>query len=420
MLALFPVGTGVAAGELELEGLAATQLAERFGTPLVVYSEAALRDRAQMFLRAVPDALVVYGTKAFPNVAVMRLLAEEGIGADVSTLGELAFARRAGIGGHRLVVHGNNKSDEELRAAAEADALVVLDAVDEPARAAAAGVRRVLVRVTPGVEAETHEAIRTGHRGSKFGLDADDALEAVRAALQAGLELEGVHVHVGSQLADVRAHVLAIELLAEFATRCRDELEWIPATVDIGGGFGIRYVEDEPEPPLEELLRTVAGAVERNWVTRGLPAPKLIVEPGRALVGPAAFTLYRVGAIKRAGERRYVAIDGGMSDNPRPQLYQARYATLLANRADDEPAGEFTIAGKHCESGDVLIERAELPEPQRGDLLAVPATGAYTLAMASNYNGVPRPAAILVGDGEARLILRRETIDDLLSREPEA
>ncbi len=417
MIGLFPTGSRIEGGVLQLDGLAATELAKRFGTPLVVYSEAALRERAQLFLRAAPGALVVYGTKAFPNVAVMRLLAEEGIGADVSTLGELAFARRAGITGERLVVHGNNKSDEELHAAAEADALVVLDALDEPARAAAAGVRRALVRVTPGVEAETHEAIRTGHRGSKFGLDADDALEAVRAAVQAGLEVEGLHVHVGSQLADARAHLLAIELLAEFATRCRDELGWLPATIDIGGGFGIRHVEDEPEPPVEELLRTVAGAVERDWLMRGLAAPRLMVEPGRALVGPAAFTLYRVGAVKRAGERRYVAIDGGMSDNPRPQLYQARYTALLANRADDEPDGEFTIVGKHCESGDVLIERAELPEPRRGDLLAVPATGAYTLAMGSNYNGVPRPAAILVGGGEARVILRRETIDDLLARE---
>jgi diaminopimelate decarboxylase len=170
---------------------------------------------------------------------------------------------------------------------------------------------------------------------------------------------------------------------------------------------------------VEELLRTVAGAVERDWVMRGLPAPRLIVEPGRALVGPAAFTLYRVGAVKRAGERRYVAVDGGMSDNPRPQLYKARYAALLANRADEEPDGAFTIAGKHCESGDVLIERAELPEPRRGDLIAVPATGAYTLAMGSNYNGVPRPGAVLVSPhGDARSILRRETIDDLLAREP--
>ena len=417
MLALFPAGTRIAAGVLELEGLAVMELAERFGTPLVVYSEPALRQRARLFQRAVPEALVVYGTKAFPNVALMRLLAEEGVGADVSTLGELAFARRAGIPADRLLVHGNNKSDEELEAAAEAGALVVLDALDEPGRAAGLGVRRVLVRVTPGVEAETHEAIRTGHRGSKFGLDEEDAVAVVRTALDAGLDVEGLHVHVGSQLADARAHLLAIALLAQFADRCRSELDWIPRVIDVGGGFGIRHVQAEVEPPVEELVRTVAGAVSRDWVMRGLQPPKLIVEPGRALVGPAAFTLYGVGAVKRAGDRRYVAIDGGMSDNPRPQLYKARYSALLANRAEDEPDDVFAIAGKHCESGDVLIERAELPEPRRGDLIAVPATGAYTLSMASNYNGVPRPAAVLVSAGEARLILRRETVDDLLARE---
>jgi diaminopimelate decarboxylase len=418
MLALFPPGATVAAGELELDGMRAGELAERFGTPLVVYSEAALRERARLFRRAVPEALFVYGTKAFPNVALMRVLAEEGLGADVSTLGELAFARRAGIEGERLVAHGNNKSDEELRAAAEAGALVVLDAPDEPARAAEAGVRRVLVRVMPGVEAETHEAIRTGHLGSKFGLDVDDALEAVRAAREAGLDVEGLHVHVGSQLADARAHLLAVEQLAELAARCRDELRWSPKVVDVGGGFGIRHVVEEPEPVVAELARTLADAVAHEWRNRGLSEPRLIVEPGRSLVGPTAFTLYRVGAVKRAGHRRYVAIDGGMSDNPRPQLYQARYTALLANRADEEPADEpFTIAGKHCESGDVLIESATLPEPRRGDLLAVPATGAYTLAMGSNYNGVPRPAAVFVSKGEARLILRRETVDDLLSRE---
>jgi diaminopimelate decarboxylase len=408
----------VAAGELELDGLAATHLAERFGTPLVVYSEAALRERARMFLRAAPEALVFYGTKAFPNVAVMRLLAEEGIGADVASLGELAYARQAGMEGPRLIVHGNNKSDEELRAAGETGALVAIDALDEPARAAAAGVRRVLVRVTPGVEAETHEAIRTGHRGSKFGLDADEALAAIAGARDAGLEVEGVHVHVGSQLANGRAHLEAVAQLGQFAARCREELDWTPALVDVGGGFGIRHVEDEPEPPVEELVRSIAAAVGGEWATRGLPAPRLVFEPGRSLVGPTAFTLYRVGAVKQAGDTRYVAIDGGMSDNPRPQLYDARYSALLANRADDEPVdGHFTIAGKHCESGDVLIEQAVLPEPRRGDLLAVPATGAYTLAMGSNYNGVPRPAAVLVAAGEARLILRRETVADLLARE---
>ena len=417
MLALFPGAASTAAGVLKVDGTPVTELAERFGTPLVVYSEHALRERARLFRRAVPEALVAYGTKAFPNVAVMRLLAEEGIGADVSTLGELTFARRAGIDGARLLVHGNNKSDEELRAAAEAGALVVLDALDEAARAATAGVRRVLVRVTPGVDADTHEAIRTGHHGSKFGLDPDDALEAVRAAGTAGLEVEGLHLHVGSQLADGEAQLLSVRLLAEFAARCREQLDWTPAVVDLGGGYGIRHLPDEPEPRTEELVRAISDAVAETWSSLELPAPLLIIEPGRSLVGPAGFTLYRIGAVKRAGDRRYVAIDGGMSDNPRPQLYQARYCALLANRADEEPQDVFTIAGKHCESGDVLIERAELPEPRRGDLIAVPATGAYTLGMASNYNGVPRPAAVLVGAGGARLIRRRETIADLLAVE---
>jgi diaminopimelate decarboxylase len=417
MLALFPPGARLEQGVLEVEGMAVTELAKRFGTPLVVYAENALRERARLFRRAAPNALVVYGTKAFPNVALMRLLAEEGVGADVSTLGELAFARRAGIDGERLLVHGNNKSDEELQAAAEAAGLVVLDALDEPARAAAAGVRRVLVRVTPGVEAETHQAIRTGHRGSKFGLDEEDAVEAVQSALGAGLDVEGLHVHVGSQLADVRAHLLAVALLAGFADRCGTEIGWTPRTIDIGGGFGIRHVQAELAPPVEELVETLVTAVKREWSVRGLQTPQLIIEPGRALVGPAAFTLYRVGAVKGAGDRRYVAIDGGMSDNPRPQLYGARYTALLANRADEDADDVFTVAGKHCESGDVLIEGAELPEPRRGDLLAVPATGAYTLGMASNYNGVPRPAAVLVGGGGARLIRRRETIDDLLELE---
>jgi len=417
MLALFPSTAQIDDGELRIGGVDTTALAKRFGTPLVVYCEQTLRQRAQLVRRAARDALVVYGTKAFANVALLRLLAAEGLGADVSTLGELGFARAAGLSGEAIVVHGNNKSDQELRAAAELGALVVLDSSDEPDRAAAAGVRRVLVRVNPGVDAETHAAIRTGHPGSKFGLDAENALKAVRASRAAGLEIQGLHVHVGSQLADVSAHLLAIERLAALAVRCRGELGWTPSVVDVGGGFGIRQTVSDPEVPLETLVRDVVDAVGREWAARDLPSPRLIVEPGRALVGPAAFTLYRVGAVKDAGNRRWVAIDGGMSDNPRPQLYGARYSALLANRADEEGVADYAIAGKHCESGDVLIEHARLPEPRRGDLLAVPATGAYTLAMSSNYNSVPRPAAVLVSDGNARLILRRETVDDLLARE---
>ena len=255
-----------------------------------------------MFRRAVPDALVVYGTKAFPNVAVMRLLAEEGLGADVASLGELAFARRAGIEGDRLIVHGNNKSDEELRAAADAGALVAIDALDEPARAAEAGVRRVLVRVTPGVETETHEAIRTGHRGSKFGLDADEALVAIAAARTAGLEVEGLHVHVGSQLADGRAHLEAVSELGEFATRCRDELDWTPALVDVGGGFGIRHVEEEPEPPVEELRALHRGRGRERMGDEGFAgaAPRLRARAARSSALPRSRSTASVPSSRRA------------------------------------------------------------------------------------------------------------------------
>jgi diaminopimelate decarboxylase len=417
MLALFPETASIESGSLSVGGVPANALAERFGTPLVVYCERTLRERARLLRRAAGDALVVYGTKAFANVALLRLLAEEGLGADVSTQGEIAFARAAGITGERLVMHGNNKSDEELRLAAELGALVVLDAPDEPERAAAAGVSRALIRVTPGVDAETHESIRTGHRGSKFGLEPEQTLDALRRALATGLSVEGLHVHVGSQLADARAHLLAVERLAELAARGREELGWTPTIVDVGGGFGVRQLLDVPEPPVEQLVREVVGAVAREWSSRDLPAPRVIVEPGRSLVGPAALSLYRVGAVKQSGDRSWVAVDGGMSDNPRPQLYGAKYAALLANRADEDGTADYAIAGKHCESGDVLIESVRLPVPRRGDLLAVPATGAYTLAMSSNYNGLPRPAAVLVADGEAREILRRETMEDLLARE---
>ncbi len=411
---LFPDTAAILEGHLFVAGVPASALAEEHGTPLLVLCEATLRGRARAYRDAAPDALVVYGTKAFPNVSLMRMLGEEGLGADVSTLGELRFAQQAGIDGDGLVVHGNNKDDAELAEAGAAGALVVLDALDEVERARAAGVERTLVRLTLGVEAETHEAIRTGQHGSKFGLPPEQALEVVERARPLGL-----HVHIGSQLLDGGAARLTVDLLAEFAAQCRDRLGWTPEIVDLGGGLGVRTSPDEPEPPsitvfVRELLEQVGSACERH----DLPRPRLILEPGRSIVGPAGVTLYRVGAVKHVSDSvAWVAVDGGMSDNPRPQLYGARYTALLANRADEPTAGTFRIAGKHCESGDVLIDRVELQEPRRGDLLAVPATGAYTLAMASNYNGVPRPGAVLVAEGRARVIRRRETVDDLLALE---
>jgi diaminopimelate decarboxylase len=394
-------------------GVLASALAREFGTPLVVYCRETVLAHAAAYARVDPQALIVYGTKAFPNVALMRLLGAEGLGADVSTRGELEFALCAGITGDRLVFHGNNKSDEELRAAAAAGAVVVLDSLEEVGRASEAGVQTVLVRLTPGIEAETHHAIRTAHAKSKFGLGADDAVAAVRDATGIGLDAAGLHVHIGSQLTRTSESLVAVERLVDVAEHCRDELGWTPRIFDLGGGLGVQYSFGDTVPDPGSFARELVTHLRAQW-----PDPaRLILEPGRSLVGQAGLTLYEVGVVKRTGGIAYAAIDGGMSDNPRPQLYDSRYEAMLANRAAEPPAGMYRIAGKHCESGDVLIDSVELPEPRRGDLLAVPATGAYTLAMASNYNGVPRPAAVLVADGSAELIRRRETLDDLLQFE---
>jgi diaminopimelate decarboxylase len=417
MLELFPASSALIAGELAIGGVKATDLADEFGTPLVVYCEQTLLDAARAYRATAPEALVVYGVKAFPNLALLRLFAGEGIGADVSTLGELTYAKRAGVPSERIVVHGNNKSDEELRAAGEARVgYVVLDALDEIDRAAEAGVSRVLVRVTPGIEADTHEAIRTAHRGSKFGLPPEQALEAIAAAQRAELDVTGLHVHIGSQLLKTQAALTSVDRLASFSATARTELGWTPAVVDLGGGLGVRYVHEELPPRIEDFVSALVGRLQREWSRHELPLPKLVFEPGRSLVGSAGTTLYRVGTVKQASATTtYVAIDGGMSDNPRPQLYGARLSAVLANRAEERAAGEYVVCGKHCESGDVLIQGIPLPEPRRGDVLAVPATGGYTLGMGSNYNAVPRPAALLVRNGETRLIRRRETIEDLLA-----
>lgn len=404
MVDLFPTSARVDGGGLTLGGVRASALAEEFGTPLVVYCEETIREQVRAYREAAPGAVIVYGTKAFANVALLRLLAAEGVGADVSTLGELAFARAGG--NDPIVFHGNNKSDEELRAAAEANAIVVLDGSGEAQRAAAAGVQRVMVRVTPGVEAITHLSIQTAHAQSKFGLPPDEAAREVGAALALGVAVEGVHMHVGSQLVRVGESLVALERVL---TLCRG-LDWTPRYIDLGGGLGVRHNRDEQIPSVAEF---VGPLVER--LPEGVTP---ILEPGRSLVGRAGVTLYRVGSVKRSGGVSYAAIDGGMSDNPRPQLYGARYEALLANRAEEPPVGEYRIAGKHCESGDVLIDAAELPEPRAGDVLAVPATGAYTLALGSTYNGVPRAAVVLVSDGEARVIRERETVKDLLRFEP--
>lgn len=415
---VFPVSASVDDGHLVLGGAPASELAERFGTPLVVYCEETLRQQARSLLEAAgPDGRVFYGTKAFANVAVLRLVGELGVGADVASSGELAFARAAGLGGDALIVHGNNKDDGLLREAAREGAPLVLDAPDEAELAAAAGVAHVLVRVTLGVDADTHEAVVTGHHGSKFGLPPAEARALLADALARGLEVLGLHVHVGSQLPDFSAQAETIQRLAAFAAECRAELGWQARVADLGGGFGIRHRPEDDVPAAADLAAAAVASARAAFASAGLSAPAVWLEPGRSLVGRAGVTLYRVGAVKRLAERTWVAVDGGMSDNPRPQLYDARYTALSATRADEPAVETVSVAGMHCESGDVLIDDVDLPTPRRGDLLAVPATGAYTLSMSSNYNGVGRPAAVLVRDGAARLIRRRETVDDLLALE---
>lgn len=413
MLELFPDTAADRGGMLVLGGVPADELLARHGSPLIVYDEATLRARARAYRAAAPEALVCFGTKAFPNVALLRLLAEEGLGADVSTEGEFRFALAAGLDGERLVVHGNNKSDAELELAAAEGALVVIDSLEEVERARAAGVERTLVRVTPGIEADTHRAIRTGQVGSKFGLAPDDVLVALRR----DPGIEGLHLHIGSQLRELGAARQAVDWVVAFAARTRAELDWSPRTLDLGGGLGVAAVRDEPEISIGDFVTALLDELGSAASRDGLAIPALILEPGRSLTARAGVTLYTVGSVKQSGATTFVAVDGGMSDNPRPALYGARYTALVGNRLGEALAGAYSVVGKHCESGDLLIDRVELPEPQRGDILAVPATGAYTLAMSSTYNALPRPAAVLVAGGESHEIRRRETLADLLELE---
>ena len=417
LLDLLPASAAFDGADLRLGGMTAAALADEHGTPLVVVCEETVRARARALRAAAGNGRVLFGAKAFPNVAVLRILREEGIGADVAAAGELAYAKAAGLTGDELVVHGNNKDTAFLAEAGREGAPVVLDAPDEAELAAGAGVERVLVRVTLGVDADTHEAIRTGHHGSKFGLPPDQARALVSEALARGLDVLGVHVHVGSQLEDFDAQAETIARLASFAADCKAELGWVARVADLGGGFGIRHHPDDDVPDAAILATAAVATARTAFAQAGLPEPEVWLEPGRCLVGRAGVTLYRVGSVKRLPGRTWAAVDGGMSDNPRPQLYDARYTALSATRADEQADEVVSVAGMHCESGDVLIDDVALPAPRRGDLLAVPATGAYTLAMASNYNGVTRPAAVLVGNGSARVIRRRETVDDLLRHE---
>ncbi len=423
-----PSAAATPEGHLSVGGCDLVDLAGEFGTPLVVYDEDEIRATARRYRDAMaahdPRAEVLYASKAFYAQAMLRLALEEGLSVDVASGGELFAALRAGFPPERIYMHGNAKDPGEIGELLDAGVgTVIVDSLDEVAlldrMSGERGVRqRVLVRVTPGVKPSTHAYISTGQLDSKFGFSLEGgaaaaAVDAVRAA--ARLDLDGLHCHIGSQLFELGGYRAAASLLADFAKACGgDDLR----TMDMGGGLGIAYTRGDEPPPVEAFADTVMDAVRAEWDRVGLPMPRVLVEPGRSMVGRAGLTLYRVGAVKDVpGIRRYAAVDGGMSDLLRPMLYGAVYEALLANRADDEPVGALRLVGKHCESGDVLIQEAALPDTRAGDLVCLPATGAYGVSMASNYNGVPRPAIVFVRDGRARLVTRRETYADLIARD---
>jgi diaminopimelate decarboxylase len=410
-------------------GVAVADLAKRFGTPLYVLDRHELLGRMRAYREALgPQVAVVYAAKALCVTGVLQLAAREGLWIDVASGGELATALRAQVPAERIVFHGNNKSPHELRTAADVGVgRLVADSFAELERIAELGRSRgrdlpVVVRVTPGVEAHTHEFIATGQDDSKFGftLSAGLAHQAVERALALdGVALRGVHAHVGSQVLTLAAFERSAELLIGLLADVRDRTGVTLPELNLGGGLGIPHLPGEEEVPLERYAATIRRAVDAACAAADLPVPALAVEPGRSIAGPAGLTLYTVGTVKHVpGVRTYVSVDGGMSDNPRPALYGARYSFAAAGEGNGAPLRTVSVVGKHCESGDVLGRDVELPaDLAEGALLAVATTGAYNHAMASNYNRLPRPAMVLVGDGDARLLVRRETLDDVLARD---
>jgi len=411
---------------MEVGGCDLVQLAQQHGTPLYVYDEATVRQRASEYIASMGDGgQVLYSAKAFASPHFLRVVAEEGLGLDVVSAGELDLALRSGFPNDRLFFLGNNKSREDLEAAYRAGATIVIDGSHEfdlLRDVVPEGKQvQVMLRISPGVKPDTHDHISTGQLDSKFGfsIESGAARKAVEEALQhPRLDLVGLHSHIGSQIFALGAYEKAMSIMLDLLVQLRDELKFEPRSLGAGGGLGIAYTHNDDPPTPRQFVETVRHALEAGCAARGLKVPELVVEPGRSIAGPAGVALYTVGSIKDIpGVRRYVAVDGGMGDNIRPKLYGARYEAVLASAPDRAADGRVTIAGKYCESTDILISDIDMPELRSGDILCVPAAGAYCLAMASNYNGMPRPEVLMVRDGQARVMRRRETLDDLVAAE---
>lgn len=422
-----------ALGHLEIGGCDSVVLAQTFGTPLYVMDEAEIRTRCRAYKAAFesryPKVDISYAGKAFLNLAMARLIAQEGLGLDVASAGELYTALQAGFPASKILLHGNNKSTEEITLAVQSGVgRIVVDSLYELHNlisvAKDRGIRQgILIRVAPGVDPHTHRLIRTGQEDTKFGfnLRSGDALQAIREALASPeqIELHGLHCHIGSQLLDSNTHLEAVEVMVAFMRDATEQTQWQADELDLGGGLGIRYLTEHNPPSADQFAEAVVSALKASCARHHVALPALLLEPGRWIVGEAGTTLYTIGAIKTVpipddpGRRVYIAIDGGMSDNPRPQLYQSKYEALVANRAAESRDQVVTIAGKHCET-DILIWDTKIGQAQPGDILAVQSTGAYNYAMASNYNRLPKPACILVNSGKAEIISRREELSDLI------
>ncbi|KAA0562808.1 diaminopimelate decarboxylase [Bacillus sp. CH30_1T] len=416
-------------GYLKIGGVSTLELAKQYGTPLYVYDIALIRERARGFKETFDSlgvkAEVAYASKAFSCIAVFQLMKEEGLSLDVVSGGELYTGLKAGFPPERIHFNGNNKSEEELMMAIENNiGCIVVDNFYELQLVNAISqstekVTKVLLRVTPGIEAHTHDYILTGQEDSKFGFDLGNgqARDAMKMAMSYdGVELLGLHCHIGSQIFETTGFILAAKKIIEKVAQWKSQYDYDPRVINLGGGFGIRYTkDDDPIPPaqyVEEMITAVKQEVERY----NLEMPEIWIEPGRSLVGDAGTSLYTLGSRKEVPNiRKYLAIDGGMSDNIRPALYKAKYEAMIANKADHPLEETVSIAGKCCESGDMLIWDLPLPQSEAGDTLAVFCTGAYGYSMANNYNRIPRPAVVFVENGEARLAVQRETYEDLVS-----
>lgn len=416
---------------LEIGGCDVVELVRQFGTPLFIMDEETIRQQCRRyvdsFCRLNANTEVIYAGKAFISLAICQLIIEEGLSIDVSSGGELYIAIKAGFPPERIYLHGNNKTPDELNFALDCNVgRIVVDSDNElnllNEQAGEKGKKaNIYLRITPGIIPTTHSYIQTGQIDSKFGFGLADekAMEAVKKALALGnLNLCGLHAHIGSQIFALHSYARAIELIIDFVVKVRVETGFEVGELNAGGGLGIKYEATDEPSTIEEFAQVIVDGIQKETERLNLPLPKIMVEPGRSIIGNAGVTAYTVGTIKEIpGVRTYVSVDGGMSDNLRPMLYGAVYEALIANKANLPTTNKVTIAGKHCESGDVLVRDAILPRLEIGDILVTPATGAYGYVLSNNYNKQPRPPVILVKDGQARLIIRRETYEDLVRLE---